>query len=387
MKGNTWNNIVKPIVVLGAICLVASAALAAVNEVTAPIIKAQEEAAANEAYFAVLPEADGFEAVTDYQTSNIQAVMKATNGAGWAIQAYGKGFGGDVPVIVGFDANGTIVGIQFLANSETSGYGQKLVDGSEDGINFTQQFIGMSEAPEVGANIDAIAGATVSSKAAASAVTSAMNCFNEVALGQAAVVDEGPVTLSPEEVRAMLAPGAASMTQIDAPEGLTEAWQGDDGSYVLYAEDKGWEYATSPMTIAVGFDANGVITGVWVDASTQTAGIGDVAAGEDYLSQYTGIANEAGLDGVDTVAGSTQSTVGVKKAVRKCVQAIALLNPNAGTGETAASDAASVSADSAASSAATTGEAASVPADSAASSASTTSEAASAPAASASSAS
>lgn len=217
MKGNTWNNIVKPIVVLGAICLVASAALAAVNEVTAPIIKAQEEAAANEAYFAVLPEADGFEAVTDYQTSNIQAVMKATNGAGWAIQAYGKGFGGDVPVIVGFDANGTIVGIQFLANSETSGYGQKLVDGSEDGINFTQQFIGMSEAPEVGANIDAISGATVSSKAAASAVTSAMNCFNEVALGQAAVVDEGPVTLSPEEVRAMLAPNATSMTQIDTP--------------------------------------------------------------------------------------------------------------------------------------------------------------------------
>ena len=159
----------------------------------------------------------------------------------------------------------------------------------------------------------------------------------------------------------MLAPGAASMTQIDAPEGLTEAWQGDDGSYVLYAEDKGWEYATSPMTIAVGFDANGVITGVWVDASTQTAGIGDVAAGEDYLSQYTGIANEAGLDGVDTVAGSTQSTVGVKKAVRKCVQAIALLNPNAGTGETAASGAASVPADSAASSASTTGEAASAP--------------------------
>ena len=254
MKGNTWNNIVKPIVVLGAICLVASAALAAVNEVTAPIIKAQEEAAANEAYFAVLPEADGFEAVTDYQTSNIQAVMKATNGAGWAIQAYGKGFGGDVPVVVGFDAGGAIVGIQFMENSETAGYGQKLVDGSEDGIAFTQQFIGMTEAPVVGTNIDAISGATVSSKAAASAVTSAMNCFNEVALGQAAVIDEGPVTLSPEEVRAMLAPNA-TLTQIDAPEGLTEAWQGDDGSYVLYAEDKGWEYATSPMTIAVGFDA------------------------------------------------------------------------------------------------------------------------------------
>ena len=62
-------------------------------------------------------------------------------------------------------------------------------------------------------------------------------------------------------------------------------------------------------------------------------------------------------------------------------------NYDAGTGETVASDAASVPADSSASSAATTSEAASAPADSAASSASTTSEAASVPAASASSAS
>lgn len=336
MKGKTWNDIVKPIVVLVAICIVASAALAGVNQVTAPIIAEQQEAAANAAYLAVLPEADGFEEVTDFATTNVQAVLKATNGAGWVIKSSAKGFGGDVPVVVGFDANGAIVGIQFMENSETAGYGQKLVDGSEAGVAFTQQFIGTTEAPVVGTNIDAMTGATVSSKAAASAVTTAINCFNEVALGQDAVIDEGPVTLSPEEVRAMLAPNA-TLTQIDAPEGLTEAWQGDDGSYVLYAEDKGWEYATAPMTIAVGFDAGGAITGVWVDVSTQTAGIGDVAASEDYLGQYTGIAGEAGLDGVDTVAGSTQSTVGVKKAVRKCVQAIAVLNPNAGTGDAAAS--------------------------------------------------
>ena len=373
MKGKTWSEIVKPIVVLGAICLVASGALAAVNEVTAPIIKAQEDAAANEAYYAVLPDADTFEAVTDYQTSNIQAVMKASNGAGWAIQAYGKGFGGDVPVIVGFDANGTIVGIQFLANNETSGYGQKLVDGSEAGVAFTQQFIGMSEAPVVGTNIDAITGATVSSKAAASAVTSAINCFNEVALGQAAVVDEGPAVLSPEEVRAQLAPNATSMTQIDTPEGLTEAWQGDDGSYVLYAEEKGWEYATAPMTIAVGFDASGAITGVWVDVSTQTAGIGDAAGGEDYLGQYTGIVGEAGLDGVDTVSGATESTLGVKKAVRRCVQAMAVLNPNMAAAEGAASGATSAPASEATSAPAS--EATSAPASAPASEAASASSA------------
>ena len=375
MKGNTWSNIVKPVVVLVAICLVASGLLAGVNELTAPIIAEQEEAAANAAYYAVLPEADTFETITDFQTSNVTAVVKAANGAGWAVQSYGKGFGGDVPVIVGFDASGTIVGVQFLANSETSGYGQKLVDGSEDGTAFTQQFIGMTEAPSVGGNIDGIAGATVSSKAAADAVTAAINCFNEVALGQDAVIDAGPVVLSPEEVRAQLAPNA-TLTQIDAPEGLTEAWQGDDGSYVLYAEDKGWEYATSPMTIAVGFDASGAITGVWVDASTQTPGIGDVAAGEDYLGQYVGINGEAGLDGVDTVAGSTQSTTGVKKAVRKCVQAIAVLNPAAAGAAGDAGDGASSAAASAPASETATSEAASAP----------TSEATSAPASEAASA-
>lgn len=377
MKGKTWNDIVKPIVVLVVICLVASAALAGVNQVTAPIIAEQQEAAANAAYLAVLPEADGFEEVTDFATTNVQSVLKATNDAGWVIKASAKGFGGDVPVVVGFDAGGAIVGIQFMENSETAGYGQKLVDGSEDGIAFTQQFIGMTEPPVVGTNIDGISGATISSKAAASAVTTAINCFNEVALGQEAVIDEGPVTLSPEEVRAMLAPNA-TLTQIDAPEGLTEAWQGDDGSYVLYAEDKGWEYATSPMTIAVGFDPSGVITGVWVDTSSQTPAYGGMAINDDYLGQYTGIADEAGLDGVDTVAGSTQSTVGVKKAVRKCVQAIAALNPNAGTGA-----ATSVPADSsAATSEAATSAAASASEATSASEAASTSEAASASSAS-----
>ena len=80
----------------------------------------------------VVPGADNFEEVTDFATTNVQAVMKATNGAGWAIKASAKGFGGDMPVVVGFDAEGNIVGIQFMENSETAGYGQKLVDGSAE---------------------------------------------------------------------------------------------------------------------------------------------------------------------------------------------------------------------------------------------------------------
>ena len=164
---------------------------------------------------------------------------------------------------------------------------------------------------------------------------------------------------------------AASLTEFEnlTTSGVTGAVSTPDGAIAVQAAAAG--YSGNAVTVYVAFDAAGNITDLLVDASTQTAGIGDVAAGEDYLSQYTGIADEAGLDGVDTVAGSTQSTVGVKKAVRKCVQAIAALNPNAGAG-----DAASVPADSAATSEAATSEAAS------ASEATSTSEAASASAAS-----
>ena len=278
----------------------------------------------DEACKAVLPDAATFEAV-ESATSGVQAAVKADTG--WVIQASAKGFGGQVPVIVGLDVDGAIVGVSFPENSETPGYGAQLFEeGNEKAAALAASLVGKSGEVAIG-DVDAISGATVSSKAVVEAVNIALSCYNEVALGQAPAADEGGEgtdlsAMSAEEARAALAPGA-TLTQITAPEGLTDAWQGDDGSYVLYAEDKGYEYSTKPLNVAVGFDASGAITGVWVDVSGQTAGIGDQAAGADYLGQYTGITDETGLDGVDTIAGATESTRGVKKAVRKCIQAYA----------------------------------------------------------------
>lgn len=362
MKKNTWENFLKPVVVLVVICIVASAALAGTNQLTAPLIAEQQAAAANQAYLVVLPDADNFEEITDFATTNVEAVMKATNGAGWAIKASAKGFGGDVPVVVGFDAEGNIVGLQFMENSETAGYGQRLVDGSADGVAFAQQFIGKTGTFAVGSGVDALTGATVSSKAAVAAINTAMNCFNEVALGKAAVVEEEEPQMTLEEAVAELAGGAP--TAIDTPEGLDAAYQ-NGGVTVLVASDTGYThdgYGTpEPLTAAVAFDETGAITGIWVDASKQTPGIGDQAAAKDFTDQFLGVNGEEGLDGVDTIAGATESTRGVKKAVRKCVQAMAAMNPAAGgEGGDASSAAASAPADSqAASQAAASSEAAS----------------------------
>lgn len=326
-KNNTWENFLKPVVVLVVICIISSAALAVTNQFTAPIIAEQKEAAANAAYLEVLPEADGFEEVTDFQSSNVNKALKATNDAGWVIQAYGKGFGGEVPAVVAFDNEGAILKVKFMENAETAGFGQKLADPADaDAIKLAESMVGKTGNLET-SDVDMISGVTVSSKAAVAAVNAAVNCFNEVALGQSATVEVDTSAMTPEEVRAMLAPGA-TLTQIDAQEGTTEVWQGNDGSYVIYTEDMGYEHATAPMTVVTGFAADGTITGVWVDASTQTAGIGDVAAGAEYLDQYKSVLGEAGLDGVDTVAGSTQSTRGVKKAVRKAIKAYVALVPD-----------------------------------------------------------
>lgn len=322
MKNNsTWENFLKPVVVLVVICIVASAALAGTNQLTAPIIKAQEEAAANAAYLEVLPEADGFEEITDFQSSNVTKALKATNGAGWVIQAYGKGFGGDVPVVVAFDSEGTILKVKFMENSETAGFGQKLADPADaDGQKLAESFVGKSGTLEAG-DVDMISGVTVSSKAALSAVNSAVNCFNEVALGQAAVVEEEQLT--PDQALESM-----ELTEIEIPEGLTGAWETANGTTVLRTEANGYEYETAPLDVLVELDADGNILNVWVGTDGQTAGIGDQAGGAEYLNQYKGVLGEAGLDGVDTISGATQSTRGVKKGVRKCIQAFVAMYPD-----------------------------------------------------------
>lgn len=322
MKSKTWNDMIKPVVVLVVICVLSSAALAVVNNITAPIIKEQQASAANAAYLDVLPDADSFEEITDFATTGVETAMKAANGAGWAFKASAKGFGGEVPVIVGFDKDGAITGLKFLENAESPGYGQKLVDGSEAGTAFIEQFKGKTGTQKIGGTVDAMSGATVSSKAAVSAINNAVNCFNEVALGQSAVVQEEKPTLTPETAVEYLAGGPAE--SIAAPEGAKAAYKNGDIT-VLSVQEMGWEYGT-PMTVLVAFDGTGAITGVWADVSGQTAGIGDQANGDEYISKFVGINNEDGLNGVDTIAGATQSTLGVKKAVRKCIKAYAAMN-------------------------------------------------------------
>lgn len=182
MNKETWESIAKPIVVLVVICLITSALLAMTNGVTAPIIAEAERVATNEAYKAVLPEADSFTDVSDkVSTDGIDSAAVADNGAGYAVRAIGRGYGGDVPVVVGIGADGTIVSVQFMQNSESAGFGMKLWDGNQAGIDFAASLAGQSGSVAKGENgVDGISGATISTKAVLSAVNSALACYEEL---------------------------------------------------------------------------------------------------------------------------------------------------------------------------------------------------------------
>lgn len=95
-----------------------------------------------------------------------------------AMEAGGKGYGGMVNVMVGFEiATGKLVGICVTTHKETPGLGTRVAEPA-----FTKQFKGKEPANAVlkkdGGDIDAVSGATYSSIGAATAVGQASQWYS-----------------------------------------------------------------------------------------------------------------------------------------------------------------------------------------------------------------
>ena len=174
---NNWNKIFKPIVVLGVICVVITGALAATNNITKPIIEEATRKAQEAARMELLPEADSFTKVDGVAVTDVADVYVADNGVGAVVTAFAKGYGGTMTVMVGFTSDGTIRQIKVTENAETKGIGSKVAGDPA----FWTRFEGL-EAKELVLNedVDALSGATISSKALLAAVNAAINGYNAI---------------------------------------------------------------------------------------------------------------------------------------------------------------------------------------------------------------
>lgn len=297
-ENKTWK-LLAPIVVLTCIGLIVTAALALTNELTAPVIAAQQQAAADAAMKVVLPEGSDFADVTGVELpEGVTDAKVAGNGAGYVFTTTGKGFGGDISVMIGLNAEGAITGTKVLAQNESPGIGTNVTD---DNSPYQQQLVGMTDT----SGIQATSGATVSSNGMKAAIEVAFNAYVLSTGGTVeAKVYEAPANLT-DDVLAQYYPGA-SFTDV-------AGGKVSDAGTVVYGAAQGM---LSEVRVAVCFDASGAILGVVADCSGETPDLGTLAGEADFTSQFAGVAS---ADEVDTISGATISSTAVKDAVNLAI--------------------------------------------------------------------
>ena len=190
--------IVHDALILTAFTLVLGFLLGLVYEITKAPIAAANAAAAQEAYKAVFAEADSFEALEGFDknaaTEEVVAagyedsiddvqVAKDASGAeiGYVVTVTAKdGSQSTITFSVGIQSDGTVNGYSVTSIAETPGLGMKVEDES-----FYSQFEGklvdafsvVKNAPASDSEIEAISGATISSKAITNGVNAALTYF------------------------------------------------------------------------------------------------------------------------------------------------------------------------------------------------------------------
>ena len=99
---------------------------------------------------------------------NVRSVHKAENG--FVIETCVYGYAGDIIMMVGVNNDGRVTGVVVRDMEETFGLGRNALTDHE----FLYQFLNTSGEAEVGTNVDAITGATVTSRAIARSINSAV---------------------------------------------------------------------------------------------------------------------------------------------------------------------------------------------------------------------
>jgi len=111
-----------------------------------------------------------FPSMSEYTfEDDIYTIYSDGVGVGYAFLAVGKGYGGDIDILIGLEDETTIKGITIISQSETPGLGSRIAESS-----FASKFAGVDigdvALKEDGGQIDAITGATISSGAVVDAV-------------------------------------------------------------------------------------------------------------------------------------------------------------------------------------------------------------------------
>ena len=143
-------------------------------------------------------------------------------------------------------------------------------------------------------------------------------------LGVTNMVTTGPIAeqnaAKANAARLAVMPTGGDFQTIDAPfDGIDGAYVNNDG-YVF--EITGSGYGSGGIGVTVGIYNDGSISGVQLDVSGETPGLGTKAGNESYFGQYTG-KDGSTMDGISAISGATVTSTAVKNSVRLALDAFA----------------------------------------------------------------
>ena len=168
MSNKILSNKAYPVVFLAVIVIVSVVLLMVVNSLTSSIVESRRVEEITGILENIFPEMSKYELEDE-----VYIIYEDGEKAGYAFMASGSGYGGNIDIMVGLDSGFGIKGVSILSQTETPGVGNKITESS-----FTDQFKGLSASDialkSEGGKIDAITGATISSRAVVDAVKEKM---------------------------------------------------------------------------------------------------------------------------------------------------------------------------------------------------------------------
>ncbi len=119
----------------------------------------------------ILPGSESFEEIPYEGGDDAVAAVYRAKGLGYAVLTRVTGYAGDITLLVGVSDDGKVTGFAIQDMKETWGLGREALTD----WHFLAQFLNTSGEATVGQNVDALTGATVTSRAVARGVNAALS--------------------------------------------------------------------------------------------------------------------------------------------------------------------------------------------------------------------
>lgn len=249
--------IFEPIIVLVCICLIASFMLAAVYQITAPIIDEHEIERKNQSLLIVLPAGSSFELDESIElVKGVSEVYIAGNGAGIVCATSNKlGYGGPIKMMIGVDSTGSISGITVLDHSETASLGGQALK-----EKYLTNYIGQNSADSIN-SIDAYTQATHTSDSIKAACAAALEEFSVANAGKQSQSSEDVYNLLLNNALMTLIEGNTNNTLVDVElvENVKEVYKAEKNlGYIVVVNDS----IHKDVFAAVGVKSDGSISNI-----------------------------------------------------------------------------------------------------------------------------